>query len=235
MEEPKVPGCEQSNELIAFLYGELDDKGAQSFQRHLKDCSSCGQELAAFSDIRSSVVAWRDESLGRISSPASVPHAIVGHQRNRPSAWAAVRAFFDLSPAWLKGSVAFATLLFCLLAGLAISRLNDKPTALVASNAPTQDALAYTEQQVKALVDQRVKNEIDRLKASDQSPVSQIVREANSFSDRRNTPRNLQVATNPPSRRPLSKVERDQLAADLRLVAINNDSELDLLDDRINQ
>jgi len=235
MEEPKAPGCEQSNELIAFLYGELNDIEAQSFQRHMKDCSSCGQELAAFSDIRSSVVAWRDESLGRISSPASLPQAIVDHQRNRPSAWAAVRAFFDLSPAWLKGSVAFATLLICILAGLAISRFGDKPALLVASNAPTQDSLAYTEQQVKVLVDQRVKDEIDRLKASEQSPASQIVRDADSLSNRRNTTRNLQVATNSPSRRPLSKVERDQLAADLRLVAINNDSELDLLDDRINQ
>ena len=43
------------------------------FQRHMHECSSCSEELAAFSDIRSSVVAWRDESLGNITSPASVP------------------------------------------------------------------------------------------------------------------------------------------------------------------
>ncbi len=101
---------------------------------------------------------------------------------------------------------------------------------------PTQDSSTYSEEQVKALVDQRVKDEVDRLRAAeDQTPNSQMVKDANAFSNRRNGMRNIQVATSSTARRPLSKVERDQLAADLRLVAINNDSELDLLDDRINK
>lgn len=235
MEEFKGPGCDQSNELIAFLYGELNDVDAQNFQHHMNVCSSCKLELADFSDIRSSVVAWRDESLGKVMSPMPLPNVVID-RRQHPSALAALREFFNLSPAWLKGAVAFATLLFCLLAGLAVARLQDKPTATVASNGPTQESLAISEQQVKDLVDQRVKDELERLKASaNQSPASQTVNNDNSLSGRRNVTRNVQVATSLPARRPLSKVERDQLAADLRLVAINNDSELDLLDDRINQ
>jgi hypothetical protein len=48
----------------------------------------------------------------------------------------------------------------------------------------------------------------------------------------------VSVASNNPiqkARRPLSKTEREQLAADLRLVTAANESELDLLDDGINQ
>jgi hypothetical protein len=46
------------------------------------------------------------------------------------------------------------------------------------------------------------------------------------------------IALNAPkqkARRPLSKTEREQLAADLRLISGKNDSDLDLLDDQINQ
>lgn len=232
-EEFKDPGCDQTNELIAFLYGELNDVEAHSFQRHMNGCNSCRSELAAFGNIRSSVAVWRDESLGKVSSPA-LP-VVIDHHSSRPSALAALREFFNLSPAWLKGALAFATLLFCLLAGLGVARLQDNPTVPVAINAPTSDSLSYTEQQVKTLVDQRVKDELERLKGSaNQSPASDN-QSANGSGHRRNAARNVQVAANSTARRPLSKVEREQLAADLRLVAINSDSELDLLDDRINQ
>jgi len=41
--------------------------------------------------------------------------------------------------------------------------------------------------------------------------------------------------SNQKARRPLSKTEREQLAADLRLISVKSESDLDLLDDRINQ
>jgi hypothetical protein len=41
--------------------------------------------------------------------------------------------------------------------------------------------------------------------------------------------------TNQSGRRPLSRSEREQLAADLRLLAADDDSPLQLLGDRINQ
>ena len=42
-------------------------------------------------------------------------------------------------------------------------------------------------------------------------------------------------ASRPDARRPLTRVEREQLAADLRLIPRTNDIELELLDDAINQ
>lgn len=239
MEELIAPTCKQANELIAFLYGELSDVESRAFQHHMHGCSSCSEELAAFSNIRSSVVHWRDESLGKIAAPATVPYAAVRDaSRERPSALVALREFFNLSPIWLKGAVAFATLLFCLFAGLAVVRLRNNPIAPVAENAPNSDGNAYSEQQLNALVERRVQDELQRIRNStDQLPPQHAVADhsSNSAVIQRPSNRRGEVAMNSPARRPLSKIEREQLAADLRLVAANNDSELDLLDDRINQ
>jgi anti-sigma factor RsiW len=225
--------------LIAFLYGELNDAGSQAFQQHMQDCSLCSGELAAFSNIRSSVVAWRNESLGGISSPAITPDAApIAVIRENPSALVALRAFFNLSPLWMKGAVAFATLLFCLFAGLSVARLRNTPIAPVADNAASPNSGAYSDQKLNALVEQRVQDELQRIKIStDELPASQVVKDrpSSGVAVRRMATRGDAVATSSPGRRPLTKVEREQLAADLRLVAVNNDSELDLLDDRINQ
>lgn len=239
MEEFKSPTCEQENELIAFLYGELSAVESQAFQHHMQDCSSCSGELAAFSNIRSSLVAWRDESLGSISSPATTPYgASFGVVRKKPSALAAWREFFNLSPLWMKGAVAFATLLFCLFAGLSVARLRNNPPEPLARNSASPKGTAYSDDELNALVERRVQDELRRIKNStDASPAPQIVadRPSTHVPMRRMATRGDAVATSSPGRRPLTKLERDQLAADLRLVAVNNDSELDLLDDRINQ
>jgi len=234
MKEVNVPNCGRENDLIAFLYGELNDVEAQTFQRHVRDCASCNAELAAFRDVRESVVTWRNESLGIISSPITESAmARVGHQK--PSALAAVREFFNLAPLWMKGAVAFASVLFCLFAGLAIARLRDKPPLVTVTNPSS----AYSEQQLNALVAQ-LQEELQRLKNSSEegSTAPDVINAADRTPRQRVAKRGNSVAFNVPSqkaRRPLSKTEREQLAADLRLISAKNDSELDLLDDRINQ
>jgi hypothetical protein len=241
MIEDKVnaPACEQANELIAFLYGELTDLEAHTFQAHLRDCSSCNGELAAFGSVRNSVVAWRDESLAGIYSAAGARYGVAATvAQKRPSALAAMREFFNLSPLWMKGAVAFATVLFCVLAGLAAARLRTTATVPVVNNSDGR-VKAYSDQQLNALVEQRVQDELRRLGNSDeQSPAPQAVADhpASRVPNRRLPTRGNEMAAISPARRPLSKVEREQLAADLRLVvSLNNESEIELLDDRINQ
>lgn len=240
MEELIAPTCKHADELIAFLYGELNKVESRAFAQHLQACDLCNQEFAAFSNIRSSVVAWRNESLGRISSRANLPYATPAATRTRPSALAALREFFSLSPVWLKGGVAFATLVFCLLAGLSLARLRDSGPVSVADNSPAATSTkgtTYSDQQLNALVNQRVQDELRRINSStngSSAPQTAASHSVNSPT-RRMAVRNDAVAASLPARRPLSKVEREQLAADLRLVAVNSDVELELLDDRINQ
>ena len=228
--------CGRENDLIGFLYGELNEVDANAFQRHLNDCATCNAELADFGEVRESVVAWRNESLGSVAFPAQVIASSDTEAPRATSAMAALREFFNLSPLWMKGAVAFAAVLFCVFAGLALARLRQAPPAPVAV---TPGATISSPEELRALVDQRVQEEINRIKNS--GPRAPAPLTANDSSQRnrvkRIANRNTQVAlsASQKARRPLSKTEREQLAKDLRLVSAKNDGDLDLLDDRINQ
>jgi anti-sigma factor RsiW len=237
MKEVNAHNCGQENALVAFLYGELNDVESRTFQRHLSDCAECNAELADFKKVRNSVVAWRNESLGGLLSPAQANPPIISERK--PSALATLREFFNLSPLWMKGALAFASVLFFLFAGLAILRLRDTPAPIVA----TPGAQTYSQEQLEAIVAQRVQQQLElerARKSTEQPPNSQVL--VKNILERNPAPRVLrrktEVAGNVPnqkSRRPLSKTEREQLAADLRLTSARNDSDFDLLEDRINQ
>lgn len=233
MKELNAPNCGREKDLIEFLYGELNDLESLTFERHLHQCPACSAELAAFGLVRESVVNWRNESLGG---------GLTRVAEEKPSALAALREFFNLSPLWMKGVVAFASLVFCLLGGLAIARWQDMAPVAVATNPNSQ---AYSEQQLKALVERRVQDELRRIKSSaEPAPDRSLV--GDNPSQPKSGPRvkhGTELANNitehnlrdQKARRPLSRVEREQLAADLRLISAQNDGELDLLDDKINQ
>lgn len=237
-EEVLAPGCERENDLIAFLYGELDPAERTAFRGHMQDCRSCSLEFAEFTNIRESVVAWRNEALGGVTSPVIQVSPVVRADRPGPKALTALREFFNLSPLWMKGAVVFASLLFCLFAVLAAARLRETPPAPVAND---PNLKTYSEQQLNAVVAQRVRDELQRIKNSSapEVPSNVVVKvPADRVSSRGPANRINQVASTGSqmkARRPLSKVERQQLAADLRLIAGPTEGDLDLLDDRINQ
>jgi hypothetical protein len=223
--------CDHEDDLISFLYRELSEDQARTFQMHVQHCASCKSQLSSFTNIRESIVAWRNESLG--GSLAAYPIAAV--DRQRPSATAALREFFNLSPRWMKGAVAFASVLFCIFTVLAIARLVESPSKVVSTGQQQR-----SEQELKVLVEQRVQDELRRLRDSQQATatVVPVHNPSDQTSDRPTAHRDKQQTANAPSknaRRPLTKVEREELAADLRLIPSTNGSELELLDDRINQ
>ena len=237
-EEVLAPGCERENDLIAFLYGELDPGERTAFRGHMQDCRSCSLEFAQFSNIRESVVAWRNEALVGVTSPAIQASPVVRADRSRPTALTALREFFNLSPLWMKGAVVFASLLFCLFAVLAAARLRETPPAPVAND---PNVKTYSKQQLDEVVARRVQDELQRIKNSSapEAPPTIVVKgPADRVSSERPANRINQVASTGSymkARRPLSRVERQQLAADLRLIAGPTEGDLDLLDDRINQ
>ena len=213
MKTTNSPDCERSSDLMAFIYNEMDASESRDFESHLKQCAGCLDEAVSFGVVRESIVAWREEVLtGFVPSTATPP---------RRSAIAAFRQFFDLSPLWLKAATGFAVLTFCVLAVLLYVNLKKEPAMIGA---------VYTQQDVDRLIKEAVAQQ------------------------QQNTPQekatDTNVATlNPPApppkkaikqqpratgnRRPLSRAEREQLAADLRLLPTDDD--LDLLGDRINK
>jgi hypothetical protein len=235
------PSCERGNDLIAFLYAEIDDSAEQDFKHHMQHCAACKSAFAAFKGIRESVVAWRQESLGLVLSPSVVaetgvaPTILSRFGSRKPSALAAIREFFALSPLWMKGALAFASVLFCLFAVLSVARLRETPKAPLAIAANNN---VSTGQEPNAITEQLAQKQFKELKAT-QAPKTAIVPDNPT---RRNTARRVPSGSiefvynpTPKTRRPLTKAEREQLAADLRLISPKDDADLDLLGDRLNR
>lgn len=215
------PACERASDLIAFVYNETTESEKRDFELHLKECRECREEVASFGVVRESITAWRDEALlGFVSTPLVTP-------ARRKSALAAFRQFFNLSPLWLKGATGFAVVAFCVLGALALFRTPKTiyPAAEFGPGASlTLDAnLIYTQRDV----DRKVK---EALAAQATAKPRESVQAQSPKSKRVAAP--SQMAK---SRRPLSRAEREQLAAELRLLSTPADDGLNLLGDRINQ
>ena len=118
--------CGRGEQLVGYLYGEATQTERAGFEQHLSQCAACRDELAAFTQVRESVGEWRAELLthapGGVAASAIpvAPTPTFNVEPARRSAWDALRAFFALSPAWLRfGSVA-AALVVCALAAFAL-------------------------------------------------------------------------------------------------------------------
>ena len=207
--------CERASDLIAFVYNEANESERRDFEQHLQRCSNCREEAASFGLVRESIRDWRDEALsGFVAAPFT----------SKKSALAALRQFFDLSPLWLKGATAFAGLVFCVLAALAIVRMNPAEPTLTVVN----PGAVYTEQDVNRIV----KEALARQENTKQSPETAAIVVNSPKPKPKRTAGPGQTAR---SQRPLSKAEREQLAADLRLLSTHDDAGPNLLGDRINQ
>jgi len=227
--------CDRSDDLIAFLYRELNDHEAQSFERHLHECGSCERELSSFGEIRQSIVSWRDASLAAAWSPAAENESRVTVPALQPrvSSFAAIREFFNLSPLWLKGAMAFASLLFCICAALAIAYLKAPvstqatlPTDKVYSQKELDKQVAAAElKKEQQLRDEFAKNSTLATSTTDVKPAPHVVQQRTA-SYAVNT-RNL--------RKPLTRQERNEIAADLGLLTSRDDDDIDLITDRITQ
>ena len=220
-ERQNSPTCERASDLIAFLYGEADERESRDFQLHLQQCSICRDEAASFGAVRESITAWRDEALaGFVSTPVTT-------QPRTKSALGALRQFFDLSPLWLKGATAFAAVMFCVLAGLVMFRSDNNH---VSSTNPNPGAV-YTEQDVNRKIQEALAQQAS-IKPPVEAPVIPVF--VKSPQPKAKSSRVSTSTQFTKSQRPLSKTEREQLAAELRLLT-SNEATLNLLGDRINQ
>lgn len=232
--------CERGNDLIAFLYGEVDEREARDFEHHLQNCSECKVELSSFRQLRESVVAWRQESLTAVpgysvdSRSAMAQRRLRSGEPGKPSAAAAIRAFLGLSPLWARGALALAAVLFCVVSILAMASLLTKPQP----NFVATDKV-YSEQELQTRIEQGVQAKLQAQEKQNAEPANSAVA-VSTDSQRVATSRVAQRLSKPVGdqpgarRRPLTRAEREQLAADLRLVSTNDEADLDLVSDKIN-
>ena len=215
----KETNCERAPDLMAFLYREMDERETREFRLHLEQCGQCSEEVASFGAMRESIMAWRDEALAGFVSTQPVT------TKSNKSALAALRQFFALSPLWLKGATAFATIAFLALVGFAFVKLQTRNTPV--NSTASNSGAKYTDQDVERIVKEALANQEPANKPTEIATVVQQPK----------PPKVRASGTNriAKSRRPLSRAERDQLAADLRLLSNPDDSPIFLLGDRINQ
>jgi len=229
--------CGRAEDLVAFLYGELADREARSFEQHRGNCPVCESELAGFGSIRRSITAWRDQSLKSASFNSTTDAPVAAGQSHRPSALAAIRSFFELSPLWMKAATGFAVVILCLLSALAVLGMLQRST----SKSPVFSA-RYSQKDFDDAVNKEVKAQLDQLasrqKDNDVNTTPKNEEAGNkpvrSFETAQRT---MTASVNTPQkqRKPLTRAERNQLAADLRLTVNKDEDKLQLLGERINR
>jgi len=98
--------CDRQEQLIGFVYGELDPSESHAFEQHLFACAECRVELEALRTTRAQIAAWTPPE----------PHLdfqiVRGPVPARPAA-----SRFRVSPAW--GLAAAAALVMALGAAIA--------------------------------------------------------------------------------------------------------------------
>jgi len=217
------PVCHRAEDLVSYLYGEATPVEARDFAEHMEQCDACRAEFATFRQVHKSVMLWRNEALGaavsqapEIAAPLTTaikPNQFVLHER-KLSALPALREFFSVAPLWLRGAIAFAALLLCLLGALGISRLWRQPTQVVVNNAYQK---VYTQADLENAVRTALENQsgLKNLPVQTRlSPTPANVSRPNSLRHQNLT--RSQLARIPQTR--LTRQEREQLAADLRLI-----------------
>jgi hypothetical protein len=224
-EKTNTAMCEHNEDLISFLYGEANEREIREFERHLTECTNCRSELNSFGVIRNSIDIWKTQALsGFVASSELVPV-------KKKSAIAALREFFDLSPLWLKAGMACATLFFCVLAVIMLGQLGRTPPTQATVNPPDQQT-NYSQKQV----DEIVARALAEQKASIESQQAVNTSVPKGQKIKISQPAKSSGSTNPLAKgRKLTRAEREQLAADLRLLTRPDDDDLDLIGDRINQ
>ncbi|HEY9283448.1 MAG TPA: zf-HC2 domain-containing protein, partial [Pyrinomonadaceae bacterium] len=63
--------CGRGDQLVGYLYHESEAAERADFERHLRDCAACREELAALAHVRGSVAEFRDELI-RAAPPVSL-------------------------------------------------------------------------------------------------------------------------------------------------------------------
>lgn len=131
--------CARASDLVAYLYGEASASEARDFKSHLNACHTCRAELAAFSEVREAVGAWREQALHPMTATALGTNAARAQRAHeaapKRSALAALREFFTLSPMWLRGATAFAALLLIALLVITVMRFSEHKDSTIANQA----------------------------------------------------------------------------------------------------
>ena len=228
------PICHRAEDLVAYLYNEASETDAQDFADHAEQCDACRSELAVFRQVHESMLLWRNEALGTFrpaSQAADLARAtssvkLVQHAR-KLSALQALREFFSISPLWLRGATVFAAMLLCVLALVVISRSGRQPMPFAKNS--TEEKV-YTATQFKAAVEKAVNEKFNQSEVASQQSSNVAHQGQVKLPNQQRVSRRELASNSVPTHsrrvRGLTRAEREQLAADLRLIPGREETDL---------
>jgi hypothetical protein len=106
--------CDDKEQLVAYLYDELDGSVRRRVEDHLRVCAACAAEVAGLSGVRRELAGWAppEAALGFTMVQAAQPAASAAVAR--PSRW-----WHGSVPAWAQAAAA----VLVVAAGLSIANL----------------------------------------------------------------------------------------------------------------
>ncbi len=111
--------CSFSEQIISYVYGEMNEAENASFTFHISKCSGCAEELAGFGIVRTEILNWKHKEFSPLSTPKiQIPYETVAVEA-KPSIFAPVWEVFSFSQMWMKTATAFAVL--AIFAGITFS------------------------------------------------------------------------------------------------------------------
>lgn len=165
--------CNFAEQIVSYLYGEVNQQEKAGFEAHLTNCETCADELSAFGYVRSSVQKWRTEEFLPMQTPAmAIPFEKspqISVNSAEKSSWLDdLRQLFALSPAWAATSAAVVLMAVCVgLTFIVINFSGSTDVAEIKKNTPEKAIISPAiENKIKQNVEE-VSNEIAKESSSD--------------------------------------------------------------------
>ncbi|MGI8495848.1 MAG: anti-sigma factor family protein, partial [Pyrinomonadaceae bacterium] len=121
--------CNNGEQIVSFLYGELAQNEKNNFERHLQSCESCAVELGEFSNVHFSIREWRDQDFQKLSTPNFKIPSNLSKIAGGISWIESVRGFFTLRTAGFSAAAAGIVLTFFSLFWFFNNSANDNEIA----------------------------------------------------------------------------------------------------------
>lgn len=129
---PNNSSCAFGEQIVSYLYGEVDARDKSIFETHIKTCPSCAGEFADFEFVRDSVIEWRDVSFSNLATPVfdfTPNENFATDSKEEKHSWIAeIKKLFSFRPAFVMAGLAI--LVFG--AGLILFMANFSKTEVVA-------------------------------------------------------------------------------------------------------
>ncbi len=70
--------CSFQTQIVSYLYDEAGSEEKREFETHIRECSFCAEEIAAFGNVRFSIAKWRDFELSETTIPfVQIPQTLI--------------------------------------------------------------------------------------------------------------------------------------------------------------